>query len=114
MRGVFNMAKRKDIDQELLVMMKRYKKVLVTANIRPEFMAVFGSQVKGTAKPYSDIDVCIVSKDLSADPVDDYVRLSMLADKVDDRIEPHGFLPEDFDPTMDSLAYEVKRTGVVI
>jgi len=48
-------------EKKIQAEIKAYKRLLRKANISFETMIVFGSQVKGTAKPYSDIDLCVVS-----------------------------------------------------
>lgn len=71
---------------------------------------LFGSQVKGCATKASDIDIAVVCEDLSALPTPEYRKLRtalwILADELDDRIEPHliswrhehsGFLGEILD-----------------
>jgi predicted nucleotidyltransferase len=74
---------------------------------------VYGSQVKGTAVEWSDIDLAVVSPDFSADLFQERLALMRLAAQIDDRIEPHPFTPEDFNDT-DSLASEIRRTGVQV
>ncbi len=72
---------------------------------------VYGSQAKGKAKEWSDIDVAIVSSDFSADFFEERLALMRLASQIDDRIEPWPFTPETF-ISNDPLVNEIKRTGV--
>jgi predicted nucleotidyltransferase len=74
---------------------------------------LYGSQVTGTARPWSDIDVAVVSSDFSDNLFRTRVVLLHLAAQVDDRIEPAPFTPEDFTPT-NPLVSEIQRTGVRI
>jgi uncharacterized protein len=74
---------------------------------------LYGSQVTGTACPWSDIDVAVVSPEFSDNLFQARVALLRLAAQVDDRIEPTPFAPEDFTPS-NPLASEVQRTGVRI
>ena len=78
-----------------------------------EAVYVYGSQVKGDAGPWSDIDIAIVTRNLSGETFDEQVRLLRLAAKIDDRIEPHSFKLEDFDES-DPLVNEILRTGIQI
>ena len=80
---------------------------------RIEAAYVYGSQVEGTATEWSDIDVAVVSRDFSPDLFEDRLALMRLAAQVDDRIEPHPFTPEDFNPSH-PLVSEIQRTGVRI
>ena len=74
---------------------------------------IFGSHAKGTAKPKSDIDVALVSNAFVGDRFEDRRRIIPLRRKIDSRIEPLPFKPEDFN-NGGELAEEIKRTGVVV
>ena len=78
---------------------------------RIESAYVYGSQIRGDAGEWSDIDVAIISPDFSADRFQERVNLMMLAAEIDDRIEPCPYAPEDFDIN-DPLVSEIQRTGV--
>jgi predicted nucleotidyltransferase len=72
---------------------------------------VFGSEIRGQAGPWSDIDVAVISPDFAGDLFAAQVALMLLAAKVDDRIEPRAFSPESF-TLNDPLASEIQKTGV--
>jgi predicted nucleotidyltransferase len=72
---------------------------------------LYGSQAKGKATEWSDIDVAVVSPDFSADFFEERLALMRLASQIDDRIEPWPFTPETF-VSNDPLVNEIKRTGV--
>lgn len=80
---------------------------------RIEAAFLYGSQIKGTASKWSDIDVAIISPDFSADLFQEQVDLMRLAAQIDDRIEPRPFRPTDFDAD-EPLVSEIKRTGIQI
>jgi len=105
------MDKKITIDKEIAEKIRLFGKLLKKAEIPVESLIVFGSQVKGKAKPYSDIDVCVVSPLFGKDTLEERVKISMLADKVDWRIEPHPYHPQDFAVEEDPFAWEIKRTG---
>ena len=44
----------------------------------------------------SDIDVAVISKDFTGDLVDDTLKLMRVRRKVDNRIEPHPIIANDF------------------
>ncbi len=92
---------------------ERYIKILRANGIDIAQVFLFGSFIRGTQKPDSDIDLAIVSGSLSGDRYDDRCRLMHLRWDVDLRIEPHPFLPEDFEPGNPEAA-EIMRTGVRI
>ena len=72
---------------------------------------LYGSQVKGIATEWSDIDLAVISSDFSSDLFEERLVLLRLAAQVDDRIEPRPFTPEDFNDN-DPLASEIRRTGL--
>lgn len=74
---------------------------------------LYGSQVRGQAGPWSDIDVAIVSPDFADDLFAAQIDLMMLAAKMDDRIEPRAFTPESFHVN-NPLASEIQSTGIRI
>lgn len=78
-----------------------------------EAIYLYGSQVRGDAGPWSDIDVAIVTDNLTNDPLDERIRLLILAAELDERIEPHPFRIEDFNES-DPLVHEILRTGIKI
>lgn len=78
-----------------------------------EAVYVYGSQVRGGAEPWSDIDIAIVTRNLPNDTLDEQIRLLRLAADLDDRLEPHPFKLEDFDES-DPMVHEILRTGIQI
>ena len=83
---------------------------LVRQERQVEAAYLYGSQVKGVATEWSDIDVTVVSSDF-ADLFEERLVLMRLAAQVDDRIEPHPFRPQDFNANA-PLVNEIRRTGV--
>ena len=102
------------IDSKIREYLEAYKLLLVDDGVNPDKLYLFGSYAKGKQKVHSDIDVAVVSSDLSEDDIEEYVRLSMISNKIDDRIEPHSFTPAEFASDLNPLAREVKRTGIEI
>jgi len=92
---------------------RRYVQTLRAHRIRPKSVYVFGSYAWGTPTPDSDIDVAVVSGDLSGDRIEDQVLLMRYRWDVDLRIEPHPFRPEDFTPDNPWVA-EILRSGIKI
>lgn len=97
---------------QILQEVNAYKKLLDEANIKFETTIVFGSQAKGTAKPYSDIDLCVVSKTFGKDHHDELVRLMLLTNADTINIEPHPFHPADLADKWNPLASEINKYGV--
>ena len=99
---------------EVVFKLKKFGGLLRNSGINVEMMYLFGSYAKGTAKSYSDIDVCVVSKDLSDDMVGEMVRLGKFSDRIDDSIEVHPMRLDDFGEKYNGLAAEVKKYGMRI
>jgi predicted nucleotidyltransferase len=83
---------------------------LVRRTYRVDAAYLYGSQVKGTASKWSDIDLAIVSSDFSTNTFMERVALLRLALSVDDRLEPQPFRPEAFGPDS-PLVGEILLTG---
>lgn len=108
------MAKKillKDKPEKLL---RRYCQALQAAKIEVEQMILFGSYARGNPKPWSDLDVCVVSKKFGKDSFAEMVKLAKIGARIDSLIEPHPYHPEDLKDKWDPLAAEIRRFGVRI
>lgn len=75
---------------------------------------IFGSQVGGKTHKWSDIDVCIISKDFSRhNDALTYLWRALRKQDVKAGIEPIGFHPDDFVEDI-PVVNEVLRHGVQI
>ncbi|HSN76320.1 MAG TPA: nucleotidyltransferase domain-containing protein [Anaerolineae bacterium] len=74
---------------------------------------LYGSEARGQAGPWSDIDVAVISPDFADDLFAAQLALMKLAAKMDDRIEPRAFTPESFNLN-DPLASMIQDTGIRI
>ena len=84
---------------------------VVRQRLRIDAAYLYGSQAVGSARPWSDIDVAVVSPDFSDDLFQDRLALMQWAAEIDDRIEPQPFTPDRFGPN-DPLASEITHSGV--
>lgn len=100
-------------EDSIIEVVRRYIEELENNNIKVSEAIIFGSHVKGTVREESDIDVALVSNDFTGDRFDDRQRIVPLRRKIDSRIEPMPFRPEDFN-NGGMLAEEIKRTGKII
>lgn len=98
------------IAADVLASVERFLEV-VRQRLRVEAAYLYGSQAAGSARPWSDIDVVMVSPDFSDDLFQERVTLMQWAAAIDDRIEPQPFTPERFGPN-DPLAHEIACHGV--
>lgn len=108
------MAQKTALNRKVLRKIKRYRLLIEQAGIKVKEIYVFGSQVKGKAKPWSDIDVGVVSSSFGRDRQKERVDLMLLGSQIDNAIEPHPFSPKDFNDRYYPLAEEIKRSGVKV
>jgi predicted nucleotidyltransferase len=74
---------------------------------------LYGSEARGQAGPWSDIDLAIISPDFADDLFAAQLALMKLAAKMDERIEPRAFTPESFNLN-NPLASVIQNTGIRI
>lgn len=110
-KGVVHMDTKTILSDTPRNLIKKYRAVLVGVGIPIEQVILFGSYAKGTAKPWSDLDICIVSPVFGKNSYDDRVRLAKLTLGVDTMIEPHPYHPRDLANPYDPLAAEIRRDG---
>ena len=104
------MALKEDQAVKLVI---KYIGELERNKIPIEKAILFGSYAKGYAKEESDIDVALVSEVFSGDRFEDRRKIIPLRRKIDNRIEPLPFKPEDFE-NGGILVEEIKKTGIVV
>jgi len=74
---------------------------------------LYGSEARGQAGPWSDIDVAIISPDFGDDLFAAQLALMKLAARMDERIEPRAFTPESFNLN-NPLVSAIQDTGIRI
>ena len=94
-------------------LVKEYIKELERNKIPIRKAILFGSYAKGKAKEESDIDVALLSEVFTGDRFEDRRKIVPMRRKIDNRIEPLPFKPEDFE-NGGILAEEIKKTGIVV
>lgn len=82
-------------------------------HINVERLILFGSFAKNQQHQDSDIDIAVVSPDFTGDRIEDQLSLMRYRRKVDLRIEPVPFRPQDF-IAGDPFVKEIMDTGHVI
>lgn len=96
---------------------KDYIELLKQDKLPIKKVILFGSRAKGKAHRWSDIDLCVISPRFT----DRLKALQYLLDKVhklelkdiETTIEPVGYAPSNFIDE-DPLAWEIKKTGMVL
>ena len=95
-------------------LIQKYARLLCGRKIPVEKIILFGSYAKNNAKPWSDVDICVVSSIFGKNSYDEKVMLSKLTSSIDTMLEPHPYHPKDLEDPYDPLAYEIRTYGKVI
>jgi predicted nucleotidyltransferase len=74
---------------------------------------VFGSYVSGRIDEWSDIDIAVVSPQISDDRFEERICLTEIALSIDDRIEPLPFSIDGFNDE-DPLVRQIKNKGILL
>lgn len=105
------MARKSLLNDKPEILVRKFYDLLRRKKIPIEKMILFGSQVKGKAKPWSDIDICVVSEDFGKDSFSETVMLKQIASDIEPLIEPHPYHPKDLLDRWDPLAREITKYG---
>lgn len=102
---------RAETPEHVIEKVREFLSVLQAENFTITMAYLYGSHTAETAHRDSDIDVAIVSPDLSGDRLEDWCQLNRVATCIDVRMEVIGFRPEQFRDEH-PLVWEVKTKGV--
>jgi predicted nucleotidyltransferase len=102
-----------EINASIIETLRKFLDKLKENGIPIEAAYLFGSYAKGRAKEWSDIDVAVISSDISDDRLAERIRLSKISSHIDSRIEPVPFRPDTF-VDEDPLVWEIKKEGIRI
>lgn len=84
------------VSDEILEKLRQFLRMASASGLHIERALLFGSYAKGIENTWSDIDVALISKDFTGIGFYDRKRINPFLIKVDSRIEPHPYRPEDF------------------
>jgi len=92
------------------------RRELIFKGITPAAIFLFGSHAKGCARPDSDIDIAVVSRDFGKNRFEEGALLNLLANKIDCRIEA---IPLSLSAYMDidshiPIIYEIQKTSICL
>ena len=102
-----------EIDDVVLKNVKLFLDRLNSSGIHVAKAYLFGSYLTGKADEWSDIDVAVISPQISDDRFEERVTLTKIAMTIDDRIEPLPFSPDSFVQD-DPLVREIISKGLVM
>jgi predicted nucleotidyltransferase len=74
---------------------------------------IFGSYARGHADKWSDIDIAIISPQISNDRFEERIKLTELALSIDERLEPLPFNPGNYSDD-DPFVRQIKTEGVAV
>lgn len=85
--------------------LSQYVRALIEAGVRPQRVFLYGSYAKNRAHEDSDIDLIIVSEDLTGRALLERLRmLGRPSHHLSESIQAYGFTPEEFE-TRDMSAF---------
>jgi len=84
------------VSDEIVEKLKKFLSMVSASGVHLERAIIFGSYAKGNQNKWSDIDVALVSKDFTGSGFYDRKKVNPYLIRIDSRIEPHPFKPEDF------------------
>ncbi len=97
-------------EDSVIKIVKMYIEELEKNGIKISEAVIFGSHAKGVVHHESDIDIALISDAFTGDRFEDRRRIVPLRRRIDSRIEPIPFRPEDFNDG-GMLVEEIKSTG---
>lgn len=100
-----------DLKDSVIKKVRNFLQRLADAEVDVKAAFLYGSHAAGTAGPHSDIDVAIVSPDLTGDRLQDWMTLNRISSQIDVRMEVIGFRPEEFRDE-NPIVWEVKTRGL--
>ena len=93
---------------------KQFGKALEDLGVPFSSLYLFGSNARGTAHEWSDIDVAVVGPAFAKDRIDETVRLSVIASKIDPAFSPVAMRPEDVQDRFSMIGTAIRKEGIEI
>lgn len=103
-----NLKINASVKKQLRLFLKR----LQTRGIIAEQVLLFGSYAHGTPNTYSDIDVCVVSRNFGNDYHQELVDLQGLSFGLERPMDVIPYHPRDLRNRYDTLAKEIHTYGI--
>lgn len=98
--------------RQAIKIIRRFVKELKHRDISVDRIVLYGSYVRGQARPDSDIDIAVVSKNFGKDRVEEGMLLFRIAGKIDSRLEPVPISLKAYENnTWVPLIYEIREKG---
>lgn len=98
--------------RQAIKIIRRFVKELKHRDISVDRIVLYGSYVRGQARPDSDIDIAVVSKNFGKDRVEGGMLLFRIAGKIDSRLEPVPISTKSYEhDTWIPLISEIREKG---
>ncbi|HAH22093.1 MAG TPA: hypothetical protein DCL49_14490 [Candidatus Omnitrophica bacterium] len=97
--------------QNIKQIAERYKLALIGNNIPVNAIYLFGSYAKGSPRPGSDIDFCVVSNIFGKDDFKEMVIINQIAKRVAPEIEAFPIAEKELKNRSNPFIKEALRTG---
>ena len=97
-------------DGEILKAVTRFLEEVEGSGLHLTSAYLYGSHAEGMARPDSDIDVALISRDFTGDLLEDHRKIVDALLRSDPRIEPVRFRPEQFYDEH-PLVWEIRKKG---
>lgn len=104
------------LSESVVLIVKQYLAAIRAAGIHAQRAIIFGSHVRGTAGPWSDIDLVVIAPELNDPTGHEYIdKLWELRAVTDSRIEPVACGEREWDRDTSRPILEIaRREGVVV
>lgn len=99
--------------KSLIKIIKRFASALIEEGITVDKIILYGSHARAKARPDSDIDVAVVSRDFGKDRTEEGMLLFRIAGEIDVRLEPVPISLNSYkNDTWIPLIYEIRKNGL--
>lgn len=100
---------------EIIDIARQFRSELQKNGFRVERVILFGSYSRGSADPWSDIDIAVVSPDFGKDRFLERVSLAKISSRIDLRIEPYPVGSHEFEKeAWKMMIHEIRSNGIEI
>lgn len=106
------MAEKTNLNPKIIKEVMDFVSKIQSQGNHIEKAIIFGSYAKGNPKPWSDIDLCLVSPNFGKDTIEEAKYLGLQSLATTPRIETVPYSPKDFDNLQDPLLWEIKKNGI--
>ena len=103
-------------DQEAIQIAQRFGDLVKKQGIPVQQLLLFGSRARGGWKPWSDVDICVISPQFGKNVSEEMGLLLRLTVQLKSPfpVEPIPFGMDDLEDKFSSLANEIRKHGVSV